>query len=80
MTDLKAQEKLTNSKGWKFVKNYAKEKKGGIMAWNYIKQKPVPTPDANKNNKPVKASGDKKDTNSVTGTRAARPQKPVTWT
>ena len=24
------------------------------MAWNYIKQKPVPTPDANKNNKPVK--------------------------
>ena len=27
MTDLKAQEKLTNSKGWKFVKNYAKEKK-----------------------------------------------------
>ena len=27
MSDLKAQEKLTNSKGWKFVKNYAKEKK-----------------------------------------------------
>ena len=27
MTDLKAQEKLTNGKGWKFVKNYAKEKK-----------------------------------------------------
>ena len=27
MTDLKAQEKLTNSKGWKFVKNYAKYKK-----------------------------------------------------
>ena len=27
MTDLKAQEKLTNSKCWKFVKNYAKEKK-----------------------------------------------------
>ena len=50
------------------------------MAWNYIKQKPVPTPDANKNNKPVKASGDKKDKNAVTGTRAARPQKPVTWT
>ena len=50
------------------------------MAWNYIKQKPVPTPDANKNNKPVKVSGDKKDTNAVTGTRAARPQKPVTWT
>jgi len=50
------------------------------MAWNYLKQKPVSTPDANKNNKPVKTSGDKKDTNSVTGTRAARPQKPVTWT
>ena len=30
------------------------------MAWNYLKQKPVPTPDANKNNKPVKVSGDKK--------------------
>ena len=27
MTDLKAQEKLTDGKGWKFVKNYAKEKK-----------------------------------------------------
>jgi hypothetical protein len=25
MTDLKAQEKLTNSKGWNFVKVYAKE-------------------------------------------------------
>ena len=48
------------------------------MAWNYLKQKPVSTPDVNKNNKPVKTSGDKKDTNSVTGTRAARPQKPVT--
>ena len=30
MTDLKAQEKLTNSKGWKFVKNYAKEKREQI--------------------------------------------------
>ena len=30
MTDLKAQEKLTNSKGWKFVKDYAKEKKEQI--------------------------------------------------
>ena len=30
MTDLKAQEKLTNGKGWKFVKNYAKEKKEQI--------------------------------------------------
>ena len=35
--------------------------------------------DANKNNKPVAVSKDKKDTNPVTGTRAARPQKPVTW-
>ena len=26
------------------------------MAWNYLKQKPVSTPDANKNNKPVKTS------------------------
>jgi hypothetical protein len=48
------------------------------MAWNYLKQKPVSTPDANKNNKPVKVSGDKKDKNAVTGTRAARPQKPHT--
>ena len=30
------------------------------MAWNYIKQKPVPTPDANKNNKPVKVAETKK--------------------
>ena len=30
MTDLKAQEKLTNGKGWKFVKNYVKEKKEQI--------------------------------------------------
>ena len=43
------------------------------------KAKVIPTPDANKNNKPVKTSGDKKDTNAVAGTRAARPQKPVTW-
>ena len=27
MSDLKAQEKLTDGKGWKFVKKYAKEKK-----------------------------------------------------
>ena len=44
------------------------------------KSKTISTPDANRNNKPVKTSGDKKDTNAVTGTRAARPQKPVTWT
>jgi len=43
------------------------------------KSKVISTPDVNRNNKPVKTSGDKKDKNSVTGTRAARPQKPVTW-
>ena len=43
------------------------------------KSKVIATPDANKNNKPVAVSKDKKDTNPVTGTRAARPQKPVTW-
>ena len=43
------------------------------------KSKVIPTPDANKNNKPFVVSKDKKDTNPVTGTRAARPQKPVTW-
>jgi len=30
MTDLSNQKKLTNGKGWKFVKNYAKEKKEQI--------------------------------------------------
>ena len=44
------------------------------------KSKTIPTPDANRNNKPVKTSGDKKDTTPVTGPRAARPQTPVTWT
>ena len=44
------------------------------------KSKTISTPDVNRNNKPVKTSGDKKDRNAVTGTRAARPQKPVTWT
>ena len=44
------------------------------------KSKTIPTPDVNRNNKSVKTSGDKKDKNAVTGTRAARPQKPVTWT
>ena len=43
------------------------------------KSKMVTTPDANRNNKPVVVSKDKKDTNPVKGTRAARPQKPVTW-
>ena len=44
------------------------------------KAKVITTPDANRNNKPVAVSKDKKDRNSVTGTRAARPQKNVTWT
>ena len=44
------------------------------------KSKTIPTPDANSNNKPVAVSKDKKDRNPVAGTRAARPQKPVTWT
>ena len=43
------------------------------------KSKTIATPDVNRNNKPVPKSGDKKDANPVTGTRAARPQKPVTW-
>ena len=30
MTDLSNQKKLTNGKGWKFVKDYAKEKKEQI--------------------------------------------------
>ena len=46
------------------------------------KSKMVITPDANRNNKPVVVSKDKKDTNPVKrgGVVAARPQKPVTWT
>ena len=44
------------------------------------KSKTISTPDVNRNNKSVKTSGDKKDRNAVTGTCAARPQKPVTWT
>ena len=43
------------------------------------KSKVISSPDANKNNKPVAVNKNKKDTNPVTGTRAARPQKPVTW-
>ena len=38
------------------------------MAWNYLKQQPVSTPDANKNNKPLKTSGDKKDKKPVKAT------------
>jgi len=43
------------------------------------KSKNIPTPDASKNNRPVPVNRDKKDTNPVKGTRAARKQKPVTW-
>ena len=43
------------------------------------KARTIATPDANKNNKPVPVNRDKKDTNPVKGTRAARPQKDVTW-
>ena len=44
------------------------------------KSKVISSPDANKNNKPVAVNKDKKDINPVTGTRAARKQKDVTWT
>ena len=50
------------------------------MAFNYLKQKTAKTPDARRNDKPVKQEKFVKDKNSVTGTRAARKQKPVTWT
>jgi len=43
------------------------------------KSKVISTPDVNRKNKPVAVSKDKKDTHPVAGTRAARPQKPVTW-
>jgi hypothetical protein len=49
------------------------------MAWNYIKQKTVSSPDARRNDKPVPKDKGVKDKNPVKGTRAARPQKPVTW-
>ena len=53
------------------------------MAWKGYaplgKSKTIPTPDANKNNRPVPVNRDKKDTNPVKGTGAARKQKPVTW-
>ena len=43
------------------------------------KSKVISSTDAKKNNKPVAVNKNKNDTNPVTGTRAARPQKPVTW-
>ena len=45
----------------------------------YGKSRTISTPDANRNNKPVAVSKDKKDTNPVKGKGAARPQTPVTW-
>ena len=50
------------------------------MAWNYLTQKAAKTPDARRNDKSVKQEKFVKDKNPVTGTRAARKQKPVTWT
>ena len=50
------------------------------MAFNYLKQKPAKTPDARRNDKPIKQEKFVKDTNHVKGTRAAKAQKPVTWT
>ena len=49
------------------------------MAWNYNKQKTVASPNARRNDKPVKQAKFVKDSNSVKGTSAARAQKPVTW-
>ena len=43
------------------------------------KSKTIATPDVNRNNKPVKTSGDKKDKQSMKKL-FARQQKPVTWT
>ena len=43
------------------------------------KSKVIATPDVNRNNKPVKKSGDIKDKQSVKKL-FARQQKPVTWT
>ncbi len=52
------------------------------MAWNYVKQKTVASPDARRNDKPVKQEKFVKDRNPVKrgDVVAARPQKPVTWT
>ena len=61
------------------------------MAWKGYAplgtSKTIPTPDASKNGgsmgnihiEPIEVVNVKKDTNPVKGTRAARPQKPVTW-
>ena len=51
------------------------------MAFNYLKQKTAKTPDARRNDKPVKQEKFVKDTNPVKSGAVgkARPQKPVTW-
>ena len=51
------------------------------MAWNYVKQKTVTSPNVRRNDKPVKQEKFVKDTNPVKrgGVVKARPQKPVTW-
>ena len=43
------------------------------------RSKVISTPNASRNNKPAPVNRDKKDTNPVKGTGAARKQKPVTW-
>ena len=52
------------------------------MAWNYNKSKDVKIPDALGGTKarPGRVPPVKKDKNTVTGSRAARKQKDVTWT
>ena len=50
------------------------------MAWNYVKQKTVTSSNVRRNDKPVKQEKFVKVTNPVKGIKAARPQKPVTWT
>ena len=51
------------------------------MAWNYVKQKTVASPDARRNDRPVKQEKFVKDTNPVKrgAVVKARAQKPVTW-
>ena len=59
------------------------------MAWNGYapyKQKTIPTPDVQKNDsvgnihiEPIEVADVKREKQSVTGSRAARKQKPVTW-
>ena len=59
------------------------------MAWKGYapyKEKKIPTPDVQKNDsvgnihvEPIKVGNVTRDKNSVTGSRSARKQKPVTW-